>query len=238
MDGELVFFDRALDGLAWLVAVLADDFSGEVGHLLVNFVPAGFGEVGGAVEFAAALFDADEGVVVVEVEFFEGGGEAGHFVADEGDVGTGFEGELDVISATVVADDGSHVEVVGEDEAFVAELVAEEAGEDFFAQGSGHFGVELREVEVAGHDGVQLGHEGGVWDEVFFEEICARDVGDGEVVVGVAKGEAVGGEVFSAGEDILLSHPAIKGASVVDDGLGIAAPAATAEAVVLLGVVA
>lgn len=171
----------------------------------------------------------------MDVELFEHGGEACHFVADEGDVGTGFEGELDVISAAVVIDDGSHVEVVGEDESFVTELVAEEAGEDFFAERGGHLGIELREVEVAGHDGVQLGHEGGVGDEVFFEKVCARDVGDGEVVVGVAEGESVGGEMFSAGEDILLSHPAVEGAGVVDDSLGIAAPAATAEAVVLVG---
>jgi len=156
-------------------------------------------------------------------------------VADEGDVCSGFEGELDVVSAAVVLDDGSHVEVIGEDEAFVSELVAEESGEDFFAEGGGHFGVELGEVEVACHDGVELRHEGGVGEEVFGEEVFARDVGDGEVVMGIAEGEAVGGEVFPAGEDFLFPHPAVEDAGIVNDGLGVAAPAATAEAVVLIG---
>ena len=51
----------------------------------------------------------------------------------------------------------------------------------------------------------------------------------------VTEGEAVGGEVFSAGEDFLCSHPAVEDTGVVDDGLGITAPAAAAEAIVLIG---
>ena len=94
-------------------------------------------------------------------------------MADEGDVGSGFEGEFDVVSTTVVLDNGAHVEVIGEDEAFVSKLVAEEAGEDFFAERSGHLGVELGEVKVACHDGIEFGHEGGVGEEVFFEKVLA-----------------------------------------------------------------
>jgi len=224
-----------LAGAGGVEAILVDDFSGEVGHFCVDFVPVFLGEVEGAFELVALFFDAPEGVVVVDLELIESGGKGGHCVADEGDVSPGFEGEFDVVAAPVVLDDGSHVEIVGEDKAFVAKLVAQEAGENGAAKGGRHVGIELREIKVASHDGVELWHEGGVRKEVFLEEFGTGDVGDGEVVVGIAQGESIGGEVFATGENFLLSHPAIKDPGVIDDGLGIATPAATTESVDLIG---
>ena len=155
-------------------------------------------------------------------------------MADQGNVGSGIESDFNIFAATVVVDDGSHVEIISEDESVVTQLIAEESGENASAQRSWHFRVKLGKIEVAGHDGIQLGHERGVGKEVFFEEICEGDVGSRKVMVRVAESEAVGGKVFPAGQDALLPHPTIEGAGFIDDVLGIAAPASTTEAVVLI----
>ena len=52
--------------------------------------------------------------------------------------------------------------------------------------------------------------------------------------MGVAQSEPICGEVFAAGEDVLFSHPTIKNARIVNNGLVIVSPAAATETVVFV----
>ena len=46
--------------------------------------------------------------------------------------------------------------------------------------------IDFWEVQMAGHNGVQLGHEGGVGEKVAGEEFFDSDSGDWEVVMWIA----------------------------------------------------
>ena len=116
-------------------------------------------------------------------------------------------------------------------------MVAEEVGDDSFGEGGGILAVDLRVADVGDHDGVEFLVERGVGDEVGGEEFVEGGVDDGEVVMGIDAGAASGGEVFAAREDSVFAEPAIEVAGVVDDVLGVAAPAASAQGVGFFGFV-
>ena len=94
-------------------------------------------------------------------------------------------------------------------------------------------GIDFWKVQMTGHDSVQLGHERGIGEKVAGEEFLDSDIGDWEVVMWIAQGEPVGGEMFSAGENSLLAHPSVEDACFVDDVLRVVSPTATSESVVL-----
>jgi hypothetical protein len=232
-----------LDGGAFAVldaevvgAFLAEGGDAEVPDGVVDLLEALWGV---AVRFDEAFFgflDAEEGVV--EDGGFDAfevlAGEFDHFeaVADHDEVIAGADGFLDGLLEGDLVEDGAHVEVVGHSEAVEAELVAEEFGADVVGEAggpAGAVGVVGGVVAVAGHDAVDLWQEGGVGHEFAHFHLGAGFGDDGEEFVGVALGGAVAWEVFGAGEDAFGAHGAVEDACVVDDLLGVAAPAAAFE---------
>lgn len=188
---------------------------------LLGFLDAGEGIVKGG------AFDAFE-VLAGEFDHFES-------VADHDEVVAGADCFLDGLFEGDFVEDGAHVEVVGHGEAFEAELVAEEFGADVMTEAgrpTGAVGVVGGIVAVAGHDAVDLWEEGGVGHEFAHFHFGPGFGDNGQEFMGIALGGAVAREVFGAGEDALGAHGAIEHAGIVDDLLGVFAPAAAFEGVV------
>lgn len=93
-------------------------------------------------------------------------------------------------------------------------------------------GVVGRVVGVTCHYAVDLRKEGGVRHEFAHLHLRAGFGDDGQEFMGIALGGAVAREVFCAGKDALGAHGAVEHASVIDDLLGVFAPAAALERVV------
>ena len=217
----------------------AEGGDAEVPDVFVDGVEAGEVEFVGFDEAFFGFLDAGEGIV-------EGGafdafevlaGEFDHFeaVADHDEVVAGADGFLDGLFEGDFVEDGAHVEVVGHGEAFEAELVAEEFGADVVREAggpAGAVGVVGGVVGVAGHDAIDLREEGGVGHEFAHFHFGTGLGDDGKEFMGIALGGAVAGEVFGAGEDALGAHGTVEHAGVVDDLLGVFAPAAAFEGVV------
>lgn len=90
---------------------------------------------------------------------------------------------------------------------------------------------------MADHHRIEFIEEGGEGDEFFGEHLLFRAVDHGKFFVGIDFSGAVGGEVFSAGEDSLAAHGAIENACVVDDFLRVRAVAAAFKGIICFVIV-
>ncbi len=128
-------------------------------------------------------------------------------VAEQDEIVAGLDRARDRFGEAVVADDGAHVEVVADDDAVVAPLVAQEALDDFLGKRGGKAAVvELGIVGVADHHGIELGREGAEGFPLGFLELRASAGDDGQLVMRIDRGVGVAGEMLAATEHALLAQ--------------------------------
>ncbi len=156
-------------------------------------------------------------------------------MADEGHVVSGLDGEFDVGAATVVVNDSAHVEVVGDGDAFEPNNVTQDTVDELWRECGGEVWINLREGDMRGHDGVHLWEEAHVGDEVFALKVAEGNVDDGQVMMRIGFRVAAGGEVLTAGEELIGAHAAVGEAGFIEDIVRICAIAATTECVLSAG---
>lgn len=146
----------------------------ELLDLGTGFLPGGVGPFQRTVELVAESFDAGKGIIDDTARKFFKGLHSGvcriHLVANQGDVIAGGNGLFDIGTAAVCLLDRPHVKVIGQHEMLVeAKLHAQKIVNDLARERGGMICVQLRETHMAGHDGIELGHERGVGQDVVFE---------------------------------------------------------------------
>lgn len=126
-----------------------------------------------------------------------GGFRAVDLMADQGEVVAGFDGELHILATTVAIRDGSHVEVVGEDEMMIeSELATQEAGDDPLRKRGGELRVDVRKLDVGEHDRIQFRHQRGVGQDVLTKQFREGGIGRRQVVMGIDSARPQAGKCF------------------------------------------
>lgn len=146
-------------------------------------------------------------------------------VGEAEEVASGLDGQAEGLFEPVVPGDGSHGEVVGDDDTVETEL----GTQDFFYDGGGEGGREVV-AKVAVDDVCHHHHV----DDVFVDECAVGQEffflpGFGHVDkagMGVAGGTAVAGEVFEAADDVFFVQLVEPEGGEVSDGDGVGREAA------------
>ena len=145
-------------------------------------------------------------------------------VADHEKVVARGKTETDHLVEPEVVDDGSHVEVVGHDEAAEAHLLTQQArGDGGRERCRKARGVEFPEGDMTDHhavDGVLARAKPAEDLEFVGLEIGKRPREGGELMVGVACGRGVAREVLSTGEHSRGAERGIKYPGLLDDLVG------------------
>ena len=128
-------------------------------------------------------------------------------VADEDDVGSGGYGAAGCFAGRVVLGDSAHGDVVGNDDAVIAQFIAQKIGNDGGGQAGGDV-VESGIADMSHHDGEVrgrgFGDKGGEGAQILSLQFIARDVDGDRAVVGVGGSFADPGEMFQAEGKVLF----------------------------------
>ncbi len=151
-------------------------------------------------------------------------------VADEVEVGSGVDGGDGGLLDGGAVEDAAHFKIVGDDEAVVANLLAEDGGDPLGGDGGGSgVSCDLGEGGVGNHDERERAGEETVGEEIVLPERFETLLDDGESVVGVELAFAESGEMFAAAGDVSVLESEEEGAGVGGGGLGIGGDGAGGE---------
>ena len=203
--------------------------------LFAEALEAGVGEVLAAGGLEPALFGAVDFAPGAGDDFAEGAGALGFFedgfvraldergvAADFDHLNAGEEGLDDGFLDGHLREDAAHLHVVGEDDAFEANLAAEDVGDPVAGDGGGR-GVAAgpRIGRVGDHSKGQTRGEGEPGGEVGAPHEARLAMDDRHGLVGVDLAAAEAGKMLAAGEDLFVLHAGEEATGVVDDTAGL-----------------
>ena len=154
-------------------------------------------------------------------------------MTDEGEITSCLNHHPGGLWAAIEGLNRAHIKIIGNDEMLIkTESVTQEAlDEQARERGRKGLLIDVREMNMADHDSIQLRHKGCIGDQVVPLQSVDVHMYHGKFMVGIGCCPAAGWKVLTAAKDMLATLPSIENSGIVYDLLVMLSPAATPQGI-------